>query len=161
MSVAFPSPASVLERIYEQGSADYLDRATAHNARATELQTARSRTTETGVATHWENPQQLRECMHEQELAEHCHELFMLTVQWRNRALWKAYRHAQLCAVRSKHAMKTRVMTLAEVAQTFTPRAKLCREHAPPGEVSRPVLSLCHASNAPGLTPVPKMETKT
>lgn len=154
MSVAFPSPASVLESIYERGSADYLDRATAHNDRATELMQARTRATDEGVIVHYESPQQLRECMHERELAEQCHQLFMVSVQSRNRALWKAYRHAQLCAVRSKHSMKTRVMTLAEVAQTFTTREKLFRDHSPPGEVSRPVLSLCHASNAPGLTPV-------
>lgn len=156
MSVAFPSQASVLERIYEQGSADYLDRANTHTRNATAKQRAHT-TPEPdgdGFLIKWESAQQLRDCVQEHELAEQCHQLFMRTVYWRNRALLKAYCHAQLCAMRSKHAMKTPVMTLAEVTQTFTTRAKLCRDHSPPGEVSRPVLSLCHASNAPGLTPV-------
>lgn len=155
MPVAFPSPASVLERIYDKGSADYLNRANTHHARASELTTARTRTTDEGVAIHYESPQQLRECAHENELAEHCHALFMTSIHWRNRALWKSYRHAQLCEIRNRHTVTTRVITLAEVAQTFTTREKLSRDHAPPGELSRPVLSLCHASNAPGLTAMP------
>lgn len=161
MSQAFPSRYAVLGRIYEQGSADYMNRANAHNERATELSEARTVRTENEITTRWESPQQLRECVHEQDLAHECYSLFMSSIHWRNRSLLKSYSHARLCEIRNKAPMKTAVLTLAEVAQLFSRKEKLCRDHSPPGELSRPVLSLCHASNAPGLSANTYMETRT
>jgi hypothetical protein len=161
MSQAFPSRYAVLGRIYEKGSDDYLHRSNLHQSRAEELAEARTVRTEHEVSTLWESPQQLREYAHEHDLAHECYALFMHSVHWCNRSLMRSYSHARLCEVRNKTPMKTALFTLAEVAQFYSRHPKLCRDHSPPGELSRPVLSLCHASNAPGLSANTYMETRT
>jgi hypothetical protein len=161
MSQAFPSRYAVLGRIYEKGSDDYINRANAHKERATELSEARTVRTDHEVSTLWESPQQLHECAHEHDLADECYSLFMNCVYWCNRSLMQSYSHARLCEIRNKNTVSKTVLTLAEVAQFHSRHPKLCRDHSPPGEVSRSVLSSCHASNAPGLSASTYMETRT
>jgi hypothetical protein len=78
--------------------------------------------------------------------------------QWATVSPWAKQRraHEAYCKVRSLslRSFETVQLSLAQVAQVFTV-AHSPASHAPPGQLSaRSVLATCHASNAPGLSPV-------
>ena len=111
---------------------------------------------ELSYRTVWGTPQALRTWSQEQQLAEQSFRAMQLSLALRNRALMKAYAHHAYCVVRSviSRSFETLQLSLAQVAQVFTV-AHSPASHAPPGQLSaRSVLATCHASNAPGLSPV-------
>jgi hypothetical protein len=78
--------------------------------------------------------------------------------QWATVSPWAKQRraHEAYCKVRSLclRSFETVQLSLAQVAQVFT-LAISPTSHTPPGQLSaRSVLATCHASNAPGLSPV-------
>ena len=78
--------------------------------------------------------------------------------QWATISPWAKQRraHEAYCKVRllSLRMIETLQLSLAQVAQVFT-LAHSPTSHAPPGHLyALNVLATCHASNAPGLSPV-------
>jgi hypothetical protein len=129
---------------------------TEHHATANTMSKEREQVTPEGVLVAWESPQALRTWAHENELAEKSFSDMQSLFALRNRALMKAYAHHAYCVVRSviSHSFDSVQLSLAQVAQVFTV-ALSPASHAPPGQLSaRSVLATCHASNAPGLSPV-------
>jgi hypothetical protein len=129
---------------------------TEHHTNADTMRKEREQVTPEGVAVVWENPQALRNACHQSELAEQTFRDMQLCLARRNRSLMKAYAHHAYCVARSValHMIETLQLSLAQVAQVFT-LALSPASHAPPGQLSaRSVLATCHASNAPGLSPV-------
>jgi len=156
MSRLFPSPTEVVARHLSVRVSALGDRMTEHHATADTMRKEREQVTPEGVSVVWENPQALRTACHESELAEQTFRDMQSCFVLRNRALMKAYAHHSYCVVRSValRMIETLQLSLAQVAQVFTV-ALSPASHAPPGQLSaRSVLATCHASNAPGLSPV-------
>jgi hypothetical protein len=158
MSRAFPSQFVLLQRIYDAGSADYLNKQNTHSARADELTKQRTQKTDQGVFTSWESPQQLRECSQQHELADEYHRLFMVSIYYRQRATLRAYAHALLCSVRNGKKLFLTVLRMFQQLADLCSRSAVAfmrsNENAPPQFPGCSVLSLCHASNAPGVSRV-------
>ena len=163
MRGAFLSPGAITAQVFARGVDDYAQRMTAHYNRGQEMHRERTTRTELGVFTHWESGPELRATMHEYELAQECEQAMHECLRNRNRALMSAYRHACYCRVRSSATRKAEQLprTLAQVTAEHATSAPRRREqNAPPG-APVPVLSTCHASNAPGLNTRTRMETRT
>lgn len=161
MRGVFLSPGAITAQVLGRGVDDYLQRMTAHHNRGQEMSRERTQATGDGVITHYASAQELRATMHEYELAQECEQAMYDCVRYRNRALMSAYRHACYCRVRSSATRKAEQLprTLAQVTAEHATSAPRRREqNAPPG-APVPVLSTCHASNAPGLTTRSRMET--
>jgi hypothetical protein len=129
------------------GVSDYLERSSAHKDTAEQLRSERS--TPEGVV--WQNINELRLYSHENELSEVAWKLAQQCMRDAHRAQMKVYQHSCLCAVRSVVTVPCRIelsLTLAEVASKCERRSQ--RQRAPERLCLRPVLSSCHASNAPG-----------
>lgn len=156
MSSAFPTSHTATERRYGAGIADYSRRMDLHQQTADKLQMqAKENAGEPGL-TRWESPQQLRTWAHEQELAQECLQAMFTCGAIRTRALLRQYAHNCYCKARAKVARVPELvaLTLAQVADSFT-ALSLTHSSAPPGlHTAPPVLATCHASNAPGLSPV-------
>jgi hypothetical protein len=153
MSRQFPARYEVTATHMGAGIADYSQRMELHQATANELR-AQAQTDEAGV-TCWASPQQLRIVAHEQQLAQECMQAMFDCGAIRTRALMKAYAHACWCKVRAVLVCNfdPKLQTLAQVAASFT--ALSLHTSAPPGQsFALNVLATCHASNAPGLSPV-------
>lgn len=156
MSRLFPSSTEVVARHLSDRVSALGDRMTEHHANADTMRKEREQVTPEGVAVVWENSQALRSACHESELAEETFRDMQSCFVLRNRALMKAYAHHSYCVVRSValRMIETLQLSLAQVAQVFAV-ALSPASHAPPGQLSaRSVLATCHASNAPGLSPV-------
>jgi hypothetical protein len=154
MSRQFPARYEVTATHMGAGIADYSQRMNTHQATADEV-LAQAQTDEAGV-TCWASPQQLRIVAHEQQLAQECMQAMFDCGAIRTRALMKAYAHACWCKVRAVLVSNfdPKLQTLAQVADSFT-ALSLSHSSAPPGVKTAPnVLATCHASNAPGLSPI-------
>jgi hypothetical protein len=154
MSRQFPARYEVTATHMGAGIADYSQRMELHQATANELR-AQAQTDEAGV-TCWASPQQLRIVAHEQQLAQECMQAMFDCGAIRSRALMRQYAHNCWCKVRGSVARVPALiaMTLAQVADSFT-ALSLSHSSAPPGVKTAPnVLATCHASNAPGLSPI-------
>lgn len=141
----------------QAGSADYLDRMNEYNARAKQLNDDATVRTDNEVMTCWKSPQALRNWAHENDLAEMAFQSFQDCMHMANKARWKAYQHScyvKACAL-TLSDMKTAppvAMSLAEVNARYLEKQK---QHDPPGLCScSNILATCHASNAPGLSPI-------
>jgi hypothetical protein len=153
MSRQFPARYEVTATHMGAGIADYSQRMELHQATANELR-AQAQTDEAGV-TCWASPQQLRIVAHEQQLAQECMQAMFDCGAIRSRALMRQYAHNCWCKVRGSVARVPALiaLTLAQVADSFT--ALSLPSSAPPGKsFSLNVLATCHASNAPGLSPI-------
>jgi hypothetical protein len=138
------------------GIADYSRRMTLHQETADKLQVQATANTDEPGVTHWESPQALRMWAHEQELAQECLHAMFDCGAIRTRALMRQYAHNCYCKVRASVARVPALiaLTLAQVADSFT-ALSLSHSSAPPGVKTAPnVLATCHASNAPGLSPI-------
>jgi len=164
MSAAFQSPFTVQAQHARVGADDYLSRMNAHYERATELQQARTVGTMGNTHTKWESPQALRQFGHEFELAQECQQAMFECSRMAQRAQMRHYQHACYCTVRKQ---KTDMAITKAFSVSLSLRALsslLCSAkrsaHSPPlREIKPPVLSTCHASNAPGLFTCSQMET--
>jgi hypothetical protein len=153
MSRQFPARYEVTAAHIGAGIDDYIKRMNTHQATADEV-LAQAQTDEPGV-TCWASPQQLRTYSHEIELAQECMQAMFDCGAIRTRALMKAYAHACWCKVRAVLVSNfdPKLQTLAQVAASFT--ALSLPSSAPPGKnFALNVLATCHASNAPGLSPI-------
>lgn len=113
-------------------------------------------TNENGAVSVWSSPQQLRTWSEKQQQAQQLFETVLQRGAVRGRLLFRAYQHSTWCAVRAVvYALRDTVkMSLSQVSALFTP-AHPATDHDPPGLLlSCSVLATCHASNAPGLSPV-------
>jgi hypothetical protein len=156
MSRPFPSSSEVVARHFSAGVSALGNRMTEHHTTADTMRKEREQITPEGVSVVWESPQALRTACHESELAEKSFSEMQLFIARRNRALMKAYAHHAYCVARSVSLRVIEVvqLSLAQVAQVFA-GVLSPTSHAPPGQLSaRSVLATCHASNAPGLSPV-------
>jgi hypothetical protein len=156
MSKAFPTSHIATERHYGAGIADYSRRMTLHQETADKLQVQATANTDEPGVTHWESHQALRMWAHEQELAQECMRAMFDCGAIRTRALMRQYAHNCYCKVRGSVARVPALiaLTLAQVADSFT-ALSLSHSSAPPGVKTAPnVLATCHASNAPGLSPI-------
>jgi len=112
---------------------------------------------ENGAVSVWSNPQQLRAWGHAHDTAQQLFDSALRRGAVRGRLLIRAYQHGAWCAVRAvAHALLDTVkMSLSQVSALFTPTHP-ATDHDPPGSLllSCSVLATCHASNAPGLSPV-------
>lgn len=156
MSRLFPSSPEVVARHFSARVTDLGNRMTEHHANADTMRKEREQITPEGVSTNWESPQALRTWSHETQLAEKSFSEMQLALALRNRSLMKAYAHHAYCVVRTValRTFETLQLSLAQVAQVFTV-ALSPASHAPPGHLyALNVLATCHASNAPGLSPV-------
>ena len=151
MSKAFPNSFSATIEQLTAGMDDYLERMNTHQKTADQLQLqATSDADEPGV-TCWQSTQQLRECVHEQDLAEASLQAMFDCGAKRNKAQWSAYRHACYCKAREVVA-RVPVIIAHSLRQVSTQLIALARSVSPPGLMTAPnVLATCHASNAPGL----------
>jgi len=154
MSRQFPARYEVTAAHIGAGIDDYIKRMNTHQATADEV-LAQAQTDEPGV-TCWASPQQLRTYSHEIELAQECMQAMFDCGAIRTRALMKAYAHACWCKVRTSVARVRE--TLLAGSLTFRDRMAqviTLASSAPPGKsFALNVLATCHASNAPGLSPV-------
>jgi hypothetical protein len=156
MSRLFPSSSEITARHFSACATALSERMTEHHANANTMSKEREQITPEGVTVAWESPQALRTWAHETDLAEKSFSDMQTLFALRNRALMKAYAHHAYCVARSLawRTFETLQLSLAQVAQVFTV-ALSPASHAPPGQLSaRSVLATCHASNAPGLSPV-------
>ena len=156
MSRPFPSSTEVVARHLSARVTALGNCMTEHHATADTMRKEREQITPEGVSTNWESPQALRTWSQTQELAEQSFRAMQLFLALRNRALMKAYAHHAYCVVRTValRTFETLQLSLAQVAQVFTV-ALSPASHAPPGHLyALNVLATCHASNAPGLSPV-------
>jgi hypothetical protein len=156
MSRLFPSSPEVVARHLSDRVSALGNRMTEHHTTADTMRKEREQVTPEGVSVVWENPQALRTACHESELAEQTFRDMQSCLALRNRALMKAYAHHAYCVVRSviSRSFDSVQLSLAQVAQVFAV-ALSPASHAPPGQLcARSVLATCHASNAPGLSPV-------
>ena len=142
----------------QAGSADYLERMNAHHANAKQLNDDATVRTDNEVMTCWKSPQALRNWAHENDLADIAFQSFQDCMHMANKARWKAYQHScyvKACAL-TLSDMKTAspvAMTLAEVTARHANAKR--KQHDPPGLcLCSNVLATCHASNAPGLSPI-------
>ena len=143
----------------KRGIGDYIERTQLHTTNAQNLQ--RQRTTQVsddeGVLVQWNNPQDLRLCMHEHELAQECMELAQVCQAMFARAQMRHYQHSRYCEVRTQelpalsHALPA--LSLREVSNIYA-NEKRTNYHSTGGAGAPPGLATCHASNAPGLVPV-------
>lgn len=111
---------------------------------------------ENGAVSVWSSPQQLRTWGEKQDTVELLFQSALRRGAVRGRLLFRAYQHSTWCAVRAVvYALRDTVkMSLSQVSALFTP-AHPATDHDPPGLLlSCSVLATCHASNAPGLSPV-------
>jgi len=112
---------------------------------------------ENGAVSHWSSPQQLRTWAQTQQQADQLLQSALMRGAVRGRLLFRAYQHSAYCAVRAAvNALQGTVkMSLSAVSALFTPPHP-ATDHDPPGSLllSCSVLATCHASNAPGLSPV-------
>lgn len=156
MSRPFPSSPEVVARHFSARVTALGDRMTEHHATADTMRKEREEITPEGVTVAWESPQALRTWSHENDLAEKSFSDMQSLFALRNRALMKAYAHHAYCVVRTVALRTFEILqlSLAQVAQVFTV-ALSPASHAPPGHLyALNVLATCHASNAPGLSPV-------
>ena len=156
MSRPFPSSPEAVARHFSAQLSVHEKSMTEHHTNADTMRKEREEITPEGVATNWESAQALRTWSQEQDLAEQSFRAMQSSLALRNRALMKAYAHHAYCAVRTVALRTFEILqlSLAQVAQVFTV-ALSPASHAPPGQLSaRSVLATCHASNAPGLSPV-------
>lgn len=156
MSRPFPSSPEVVARHLSARVSVLGNNMTEHHANADTMSKEREQITPEGVTVAWESPQALRTWAHETELAEKSFSEMQSLFALRNRALMRAYAHHAYCVARSLslHMIETLQVSLAQVAQVFTV-ALSPASHAPPGQLfARSVLATCHASNAPGLSPI-------
>ena len=156
MSRPFPSSSEITARHFSARVTALGNRMTEQHATANAMSKEREQITPEGVTIASESPQALRTWAHETDLAEKSFSDMQSCLALRNRALMKAYAHHAYCVARSviSRSFETVQLSLAQVAQVFT-LALSPASHAPPGQLSaRCVLATCHASNAPGLSPV-------
>jgi hypothetical protein len=153
MSKAFPNSHNATVRHMSAGMADSLEGMNIHQANADQLQLqATSNADEPGV-TCWQSPQQLRECAHEQDLAEASLQEMYAWGAKLNKAQVSAYRHNCYCKAREVVARVPELIakTSAQVSALFTIVADAMS--SPPVQLTAPnILATCHASNAPGLS---------
>jgi hypothetical protein len=153
MRNAFPAPFDVVARVYSREMDNAIKSMNAHHEAAEALRSINTQRIpgELSFHTHWQASDLLTwgATMREAE-ADQVRMFNAGAIS--SRAMMTAYRHACLCRVRTKTPTFIRSLSLAEVAQVFTVSTQVVRDHAPPGEVSRSVLSTCQASNAPGLS---------
>ena len=160
------SSSDLLAEKYRAGVGDYSHRASAHWETAQTMSAQATRHTPEGVTTYWESPQALRRWSHENELAHQCQQASYDCHRYWYRASVKAHAHRCLCLLRNTitHRDTTApARTLAQVASDYAQNTRRHKTTAPPGAPgSVPVLSTCHASNAPGLSAdSQRMETGT
>ena len=158
MSRPFPSHSEVVARHYSARLSAHEKDMNTHQATALQIHEEHTERTpgELSYRTVWADPQELRTWSQTQELAEQSFRAMQFSLALRNRALMKAYAHHAYCVVRSviSRSFETVQLSLAQVAQVFTV-ALSPASHAPPGHLyALNVLATCHASNAPGLSPV-------
>lgn len=135
---------------------DDLARMNTHQAQAEQLSRSARQHTEHGVVTAWASAGDLRTWSQAEQTAQLFLDRALRRGALRSRVMFRAYQHHAWCAVRSvAHVVRDIVrLTLAQVAQRFT-AVNPAHDHDPPGLLgSRSVLSLCHASNAPGVSRV-------
>ena len=151
MSKAFSNNHNATVRRLSAGIDDYSERMNIHQETAKQLQLqATSNADEPGV-TCWESPQQLRECVHEQDLAQASLQAMFDCGAMRTLAMMSAYRHACWCKAREVVA-RVPVIIAHSLRQVSTQLTALARSVSPPGLMTAPnILATCHASNAPGL----------
>lgn len=133
-----------------------LQRMTAHRAQADTLLQQATQHTENGVVTAWASVQDLRTWSQADQESQQCLDRALQRGALRSRVMLRAYQHSAWCAVRavSVGLLDSVRLTLAQVARLFTP-VNPAHDHDPPGLLlSCSVLATCHASNAPGLSPV-------
>ena len=153
MPNAFPAPFDVVARVSTRDLDNAYRAMNAHHEAAEALRSSNTQRVpgELSFHTHWQASDlmtwgaTMREAEAEQTRMFNAGAI-------RSRAMMTAYRHACWCRVRAKTPTFIGSLSLAEVAQVFTVSTQVVRDHAPPGEVSRSVLSTCQASNAPGLS---------
>lgn len=158
MSQAFPTPFAHQGNLFVRGVRDYAERMLTHQQNAKELQ--RQHTTLVpdidGHLTQWESPQALRTFAHELELADECMQAMGLCTGVVNKSRLREYQHSCYCKVRKQNTPEKLFfvsLSLREVSNTYAIDKR--SKHAPPGAlITAPVLATCHASNAPGLSPV-------
>lgn len=156
MSRPFPSSPEAVARHFSAQLSVHEKSMTEHHTNADTMRKEREEITPEGVSTNWESAQALRTWSQEQDLAEQSFRAMQSSLALRNRALMKAYAHHAYCVVRTValRTFETLQLSLAQVAQVFTV-ALSPASHAPPGHLyALNVLATCHASNAPGLSPV-------
>lgn len=158
MTTAFCSPHSHLAQRYSKGMSDYIERSNAHHEHAMKQQSERTKQVpgELSFVTHWENPQALRLSAHESELAQECLQLAQTCQAMFARSQMRQYQHTCYCKVRTQEKLllaHTAPLSLREVSNIY---AKKLRTNKPPNSCisAPPVLATCHASNAPGLSPI-------
>lgn len=108
------------------------------------------------VSVLWSSPQQLRTWAEKQETVELLFQSALHRGAVRSRLLFRAYQHAAWCSVRSAvYALQdTMKLSLSQVAALFTTTPLVAAPDPPGLLLSCSVLATCHASNAPGLSPV-------
>lgn len=145
----------VTVRHLSAGIDNYVQRVEAHTLKAETLQPAPN---SDGVIV-WESPQQLRMSAHEHDLAQECIQAMFTCSAIRTQVQRRALAHRCYVSARSKifngfETVKQFVsMSLSEVAQLFATVKR--STSSPPVQLhALNVLATCHASNAPGLSPI-------
>lgn len=153
MSGACSSQFALLQRIHGDMAARSLAAMTAATDRADAIRQQVTTTAPGEYTQTWESPAQLRECSEAHKAADMAQQSFMQAVMYQQRATCRAVVQAAWVSLRGRVARA--VVTYREQLRDLAALVVPANENAPPLLARRSVLSLCSASNAPGLSCVP------
>ena len=156
-----PERLAVLERHTTRAMRDHYAQAEHHGARAQQASAARTHTTDTGTATHYESAAVLRDTMNAYEQERQHYAAGHRCAIARGRVLERAHQYRCLialrervsCADRSSSAGVVRCVRSEQHDALTVLREAITRDRRqwqPPATTSRP-LATCAASNAPGV----------